>query len=141
MNLIELSLAALLFAGATVSSLQLWGAAADASQSTEHRQDQLDQMERDRLQLMGAWRQQLLPGRDCASALAQLEAVATALPAPPAPLQRQLMRSADGQMVLVRWRVVDGTINGLERLRGFTPAGLGLCDGAPAPAPAAEVTP
>lgn len=120
MNLVELSVAAVLFSAASGSSLQLWAQAASRSQQTELQQQLLERIDLDRLHLQATWRQS---GNGCGVDPAALLAQAAAVPVPPQ-LQRTVQLSADGLQVQVRWQALAAPA--LQRQRLFTPAGLGL---------------
>jgi hypothetical protein len=124
MQLVEVMVAAAVFTAASGSSLQLWSHAAVSSQAAELRQQQLDRIELDRLQLQGHWRQDLAGGTGCGITRDQLVEVASALPVPPQ-LQRELLPGDQVHSLRVRWRVA--TDPALQRERLFTAAGLGLC--------------
>ena len=136
MQLVEVSLAAVLFAAAAGSSLQLGSAAASSSQSTALRQQLQERIELDRLHLQAHWRQNAA-GLSCLDPVAGLIARAADVPPPPQ-LQRQLLPAADGEALLVQWSAGPPGEPPLQRHRWLTPAGLGLCveaSGASAPAP------
>jgi hypothetical protein len=128
MQLIEVMVAAAVFTAASGSSLQLWSRAAGTNQQAVLRQQQLERIELDRLQLLAHWRHDLASEPGCPISRAQLIAVASALPVPPQ-LQRELLSADQDGAVQVRWRAdMDPA---LQRERLFTPAGLGLCQADP----------
>jgi hypothetical protein len=124
MQLVEVMVAAAVFTAASGSSLQLWSHAAVSSQAAELRQQQLERIELDRLQLQAHWRHDLASDTGCGISRDQLVAVASALPVPPQ-LQRELLPGDQVDALRVRWRVASDPALLRERL--FTPAGLGLC--------------
>lgn len=128
MQLMEVMVAAAVFTAASGSSLQLWSRAAGTSQQAELRQQQLERIELDRLQLQAHWRQRLTTESGCAISREQLIAVASALPVPPQ-LQRDLIPADQDDALQVRWRAERDPA--LQRERLFTPAGLGLCPAEP----------
>ncbi len=97
-------------------------------QQAELRQQQLERIELDRLQLQAHWRQRLTTESGCAISPEQLIAVASALPVPPQ-LQRDLIPADQDDALQVRWRAERDPA--LQRERLFTPAGLGLCPAEP----------
>ena len=124
MNLVEVMVAAAVFAAATGSSVQLWASAASSSQRTDLQQQLLERMELDRLQLQAHWRRELLATSRCGELAAALQASATAV-MPPPQLQRSLIPAAVGDGVQVVWHALE--VPALQRQRQFTAAGLGLC--------------
>lgn len=125
MQLLEVSVAALVFAGAAASSLQLWSAAASSHQSTQLREQLLERIELDRLHLQARWRQDAA-GFRCDAPIAALTAAAAAVPPPPQ-LQRQVQPGADGGSLQLQWSAVLPGEPPLQRHRSVTPAGLGIC--------------
>lgn len=128
MQLVELMVAASLFAGAISGSLQLWSDAAATSQRLDHRQLLLERIELDRLQLMAQWRRHAVSSQLCPGDPDALVQSAAHLPPPPQ-LQRFLERQPNGPGVKVRWSVASDPT--LQRQRLFTAAGLGLCRAVP----------
>ena len=124
MQLIEVSLAAVLFTGATGGSLRLWAASGGQQQQLASRSELQERMELDRLQLQARWRQAFAPGQSCPAVEGQLEAEAARIQPPPQ-VSRALQDPADGRGVLVVWSALDQPE--LQRQRRFTAAGLGLC--------------
>ena len=124
MQLIEVSLAAVLFTGATGGSLRLWAASGGQQQQLASRSELQERMELDRLQLQARWRQAFAPGQSCPAVEGQLEAEAARIQPPPQ-VSRALKDPGDGRGVLVVWSALDQPE--LTRQRRFTAAGLGLC--------------
>lgn len=127
MQLVEVMVAATVFAMATVGSVQLWSRAALGSQQVEIHQQQGERIELDRLQLQARWQGELRQpaGPACAVTPAQLISVAERVPVPPQ-LRRDVVPVDQGSAVRVRWWVEASPAETRERL--FTAAGLGLCD-------------
>ena len=128
MQLIEVMVAAAIFTAASGSSLQLWSRAAGTTQQAEWREQQLERIELDRLQLQARWRHELAGVSGCLISRDQLIAVASVLPVPPQ-LRRELLPADQDDGLRVRWRAERDPA--LQRERLFTPAGLGLCQGEP----------
>ena len=124
MHLVEVMVAAAVFSAASGSSLQLWSHAAGSSHRAELRQQLLERIDLDRLQLQAHWRQELAGGSGCGLSSVDLVEVASALPVPPQ-LRRQVVPVQSGEGLQVRWEVADDP--GTTRERIFTLAGLGLC--------------
>jgi len=124
MQLIEVSLAAVLFTGATGGSLRLWAASGGQQQQLASRSELQERIELDRLQLQARWRQAFVPGQSCPAVEGQLEAEAARIQPPPQ-VSRALKDPGDGRGVLVVWSALDQPE--LQRERRFTAAGLGLC--------------
>jgi hypothetical protein len=124
MQLIEVSLAAVLFTAATGGSLQLWAASGSQQQQLASTNELEERIELDRLQLQAHWRQGIAPGQSCPAVLEQLEPVAARIQPPPQVL-RALHPAGDGGGVQVVWSIPGKPT--LQRQRLFTPAGLGLC--------------
>jgi len=124
MQLIEVSLAAVLFTGATGGSLRLWAASGGQQQQLASRSELQERMELDRLQLQARWRQAFAPGQSCRAVEGQLEAEAARIQPPPQ-VSRAWQDPGDGRGVLVVWSALDQPE--LQRERRFTAAGLGLC--------------
>ncbi|MHA3961038.1 hypothetical protein [Synechococcus sp. LTW-G] len=124
MQLIEVSLAAVLFTGATGGSLRLWAASGGQQQQLASRSELQERIELDRLQLQARWRQAFAPGQSCPAVEGQLEAEAARIQPPPQ-VSRALQDPADGRGVVVVWSALDQPE--LQRQRRFTAAGLGLC--------------
>ncbi len=127
MQLVEVMVAATVFAIATGSSVQLWSRAALGSQQVEMHQQQGERIELDRLQLQARWQAELRQpaGPACVVSPAQLITVAERVPVPPQ-LRRDVAPIDQGSALRVRWWVEESPAVARERL--FTPAGLGLCD-------------
>ncbi|MBV2351504.1 hypothetical protein KUL97_07260 [Synechococcus sp. HK05] len=123
MQLVEVMVAASVFAMATGSSVQLWSRAALGSQQVEMQQQQAERVELDRLQLQARWQAELRPS--CSVSPAQLITVAERVPVPPQ-LRREVVPVDQGAALQVRWWLEASPANARERL--FTAAGLGLCD-------------
>ena len=129
MQLVEVMVAATVFAMASGSSVQLWSRAAMGSQRVEFQHQQRERIELDRLQLQARWQQDLRQptgAAGCAVCRDQLITVAERVPVPPQ-LRRALLPADQADALLVRWWVEASPA--LQRERLFTPAGLGLCDG------------
>ena len=124
MQLIEVSLAAVLFTGATGGSLRLWAASGGQQQQLASRSELQERIELDRLQLQARWRQAFAPGQSCPAVEGQLEAEAARIQTPPQ-VSRALQDAGDGRGVVVVWSALDQPE--LQRERRFTAAGLGLC--------------
>ena len=128
MQLVEVMVAAAVFASASGSSLQLFAQAAGSSQQTELRQQRLERIELDRLQLLAHWRRALAGG--CAPGPEQLQALAAALPVPPQ-LQRELSAGNHPDELRMRWRFVGE--NAVVRQQLVTGIGIGGSCTAPGP--------
>ena len=124
MQLIEVSLAALLFTAASGGSLKLWAASGSQQQQLATKSELQERIELDRLQLQARWRQAIAPGQSCLAVLEQLEP-AVARIQPPPQVQRTLSPASDIRGVEVVWSAVEQPK--IQRQRRFTPAGLGLC--------------
>ncbi|WP_415399490.1 hypothetical protein [Synechococcus sp. W4D4] len=124
MQLIEVSLAAVLFTAASGGSLQLWAASGGQQKQLASRSEVEERIELDRLQLQARWRQAIAPGQTCSAVEEQLEPVAARIQPPPQ-VQRTLSPASDGRGVEVVWSGLEQPM--LERQRRFTAAGLGLC--------------
>ena len=124
MQWIEVSLAAVLFTGATGGSLRLWAASGGQQQQLASRSELQERIELDRLQLQARWRQAFVPGQSCPAVEGQLEAEAARIQPPPQ-VSRAVQDPGDGRGVLVVWSALDQPE--LQRERRFTAAGLGLC--------------
>jgi len=120
MQLVEVMVAAAVFASACGSSLQLFAQAASSTQQTELRQQRLERIELDRLQLLAHWRRAL--AGVCATGPEQLQALAAAVPALPQ-LQRELAAGDQPDELRMRWRFVGENAEVREQL--VTSAGLG----------------
>ena len=88
------------------------------------RNELIERMELDRLQLQARWRQAFPRAELCPSDAAPMLAAALKIETPPQ-LSRQVEPLRDGPGVRVVWSVP--AQQGLVRSRWFTPAGLGLC--------------
>ena len=130
MQLVEVMVAATVFTAASGSSLHLFAQAASTSQATEARQQQLERIELDRLQLQAHWLQTLAEQMLCSPSPEQLQAFAAALPPPPQ-LQRELIASDSGDGLHVRWRLSGQAAVVRERLLTAAGLGLGCTAGAP----------
>ncbi len=128
MQLVEVMVAAAVFASACGSSLQLFAQAASSTQQTELRQQRLERIELDRLQLLAHWRRAL--AGECATGPEQLQALAAAVPAPPQ-LQRELAAGDQPDELRMRWRFMGE--NAVVREQLVTSAGLGGSCTAPGP--------
>ena len=123
MPLLELMLSCVIWSGALLAGLQLWGRGAMQRQNQAQRAELLRQIERDRLQLQQRWR--ALPKRPCADAdMADFVVVADEQPMSPG-LRRVLDLSRDERGLWVRWSALEGTE--VLRQRLVTAAGLGRC--------------
>ena len=123
MPLLELMLSCVIWSGALLAGLQLWGRGAMQRQNLVQRAELLRQIERDRLQLQQRWR--ALPARPCADAdMADFVVVADEQPMAPG-LRRVLELSRDEPGLWVRWSALEGTE--VLRQRLVTAAGLGRC--------------
>ena len=103
MQLVEVMVAATMFAAASGSSLQLFAQVASSTQQTELRQQRLERIELDRLQLAAQWRRALAAA--CATSPEQLQALAAAVPAPPQ-VQREVLAGEQPDELRLRWRFV-----------------------------------
>lgn len=136
MQLVEVLVAASVFTAAAGGSLQLFAQAASSSQQGELRQQQLERVDFDRLQLQAHWRRQLQARLSCTDGADLLQAMAAELPPPPQ-VHREVLKGDNAHELRLRWRM-DGN-SPLVRERLVTIAGLGLCSPALAPAaPALE---
>ncbi|UPM51182.1 hypothetical protein MY494_05330 [Synechococcus sp. A10-1-5-1] len=124
MQLIEVSLAAVLLTAASGGSLQLWAASGGQQKQLASRSEVEERIELDRLQLQARWRQAIAPGQTCSAVEEQLEPVAARIQPPPQ-VQRTLSPASDGRGLEVVWSGLEQPM--LERQRRFTAAGLGLC--------------
>ena len=123
MPLLEVMLSGVIWSGALVAGLQLWGRGAMKQQSTASRVELMHQIERDRLQLQQRW--WALPERSCADAdMGSFVVVANEQPTAPG-LRRVLELSTAEPGLWVRWSALEGTE--VLRQRFVTAAGLGLC--------------
>lgn len=122
MQIVEVMVAAAVFTAASGSSLQLFAQAASRTQETEARQQRLERIELDRLQLQAHWRRQLQGSTACATSPEQLRALAAAVPVPPQ-LQREVAVGEQPDELRLRWRF-DGE-PAVVRERLVTTAGLG----------------
>ena len=122
MQLVEVMVAAAVFTAASGSSLQLFAQAAGSSQQAELRQQRIERIELDRLQLQAHWRRELEATDACALSAEELRALAAALPAPPQ-VQRELLLSDQPDELRLRWRFTGEPAVVRERL--VTTAGLG----------------
>ena len=132
MQLVEVLVASGLFALASGSSLQLWGQLGRGVQQSELREQILQRIEIDRLQLEARWRADLQPSPQCMGQTQAMEALAALLPVPPQ-LQRSIAQGDQPGELRVHWRAV--THLSLERERWFSAAGLGLCSSIDPPQP------
>ena len=123
MPLLEVMLSCVIWSGALLAGLQLWGRGAMQQQNLVQRAELLRQIERDRLQLQQRWR--ALPDRPCADPdMADFVVVADEQPMAPG-LRRVLELSRDEPGLWVRWSALEGTE--VLRQRLVTAAGLGRC--------------
>jgi hypothetical protein len=122
MHLLEVMVAATVFTAASGSSLQLFAQAASRSQAADLRQQQLERIELDRLQLEAHWRHELDASYSCAVSPEQLRAWAARVPVPPQ-IQRELLAGDQIDELRLRWRL-DGQ-SAVVRERLVTTAGLG----------------
>ena len=129
MQFVEVMVAASVFTAAAGGSLQLFAQAASSSQQGELRQQQLERVEFDRLQLQAHWRRELQAQdqRSCPVGSDQLQVLAAQLPPPPQ-VQRELLMGEKADELRLRWRVDVQAAPVRERL--VTGAGLGLCSAA-----------
>ena len=123
MPLLEVMLSCVIWSGALLAGLQLWGRGAMQRQNQAERAELLRQIERDRLQLQQRWR--ALQARPCADHdMDDFIVVANAQPMAPG-LRRVLELSRDEAGLWVRWSALEGTE--VLRQRLVTAAGLGRC--------------
>lgn len=122
MHLLEVMVAATVFTAASGSSLQLFAQAASRSQTAELRQQQLERIELDRLQLQAHWRRELAASDTCAVSPEQLSRWAATVPVPPQ-IQRELLAGDQSDELRLRWRLEGQPAVVRERL--VTTAGLG----------------
>jgi hypothetical protein len=130
MQIVEVMAAAAVFTAASGSSLQLFAQAASRTQESEARQQRLERIELDRLQLQAHWRRQLAGSTACVTSPEQFRALAAAVPVPPQ-LQREVEVGEQPDELRLRWRF-DGE-PAVVRERLFTTAGLGASCSAVAP--------
>ena len=130
MQLVEVLVAGVVFTAASGSSLQLFAQAASSSQQTELRQQRLERIELDRLQLQAHWHRELVGAETCAISAEQLKALAAAVPAPPQ-LLREVVLGEQPDELRLRWRFAGEP--GVVRERLVTTAGLGTSCTASAP--------
>ena len=123
MPLLEVMLSCVIWSGALLAGLQLWGRGAMQRQNQAERAELLRQVERDRLQLQQRWR--ALPERPCADPdMVDFVVVADEQPRAPG-LRRVLELSRDEPALWVRWSAMEDTE--VLRQRLVTAAGLGRC--------------
>jgi len=130
MQLVEVMVAAAVFTAASGSSLQLFAQAAGGSQQAELRQQRIERIELDRLQLQAHWRRALEGVAVCAIGSEQLRELAASVPAPPQ-VQRELVPGEQPDELWLRWRFEGETAVVRERL--VTTAGLGTSCTVPVP--------
>ena len=136
MALVEVMVAAAVFTAASCGSLQLFAQAADNSQQTELRQQRLERIELDRLQLQAHWRRALSGVAPCSVTPEQLKALASSVPTPPQ-VHREVVAGEQADEIRLRWRF-DGE-PAVVRERLLTTAGLGASCNANAPLTDSEV--
>lgn len=124
MQLIEVSLAAVIFTAASGASLQLAAVGAAQQHQVVLRSVLEERIELDRLQLQARWRQAIEPGQVCTAVDGQLADLADRIQPPPQ-LQREVLSVSDRRGIQVAWSALDQPT--LQRSRRFTAAGLGLC--------------
>ena len=123
MPLLEVMLSCVIWSGALLAGLQLWGRGAMQRQNQAEGAELLRQIERDRLQLQQRWR--ALAERPCADPdMADFVVVANAQPMAPG-FRRVLELSTKEPGLWVRWSALDDTE--VLRQRLVTAAGLGRC--------------
>ena len=132
MQLVEVLVASGLFALASGSSLQLWGQLGRGVQQGELREQMLQRIEIDRLQLEARWRADLQPSPQCLGKAEAMQALAASLPVPPQ-LQRSIALSSQPEELRVHWQAAAEPH--LVRERWFSAAGLGLCSPIDPPQP------
>jgi hypothetical protein len=132
MQLVEVLVASGLFALASGSSLQLWGQLGRGVQQGELREQMLQRIEIDRLQLEARWRADLQPSPQCHGQAQAMEGLAASLPVPPQ-LQRSIALSSQPEELRVHWQAA--AMPHLVRERWFSAAGLGLCSPIDPPQP------
>lgn len=130
MQLVEVMVAAAVFTAASGSSLQLFAQAAGSSQQAELRQQRIERIELDRLQLQAHWRRELEAADACALSAEELRALAASLPVPPQ-VQREVVLSDQLDELRLRWRFTGEP--GVVRERLVTTAGLGTSCTVPVP--------
>jgi Tfp pilus assembly protein PilV len=126
MNLVEVLVAAVVFAGACGGSVQIVATSVGSLQRAVGQQGQMDGIDQDLLQLQARWRQEAAknqPFSPCTAALAPMAEVAAQQPVP-AGVSRDLRPTADGLGLELISRVQNATV---ERHRLFSPAGFGFC--------------
>ena len=136
MALVEVMVAAAVFTAASCGSLQFFAQAADNSQQTELRQQRLERIELDRLQLQARWRRALSGVATCDVTPEQLKALAAVVPTPPQ-VYREVVAGEQADEIRLRWRF-DGE-PAVVRERLLTTAGLGASCNANAPLTDSEV--
>jgi hypothetical protein len=124
MQLVEALVASTVFTVSAGAALQISAAAAASSLSSRAREQALEQIEQDRVQLQGLWRQSLAQPIECGQALAVMEAQAARFP-PPSGVERQLQRSPEAGVLEIRWQL--SASPAVQRRRLVSPLGLGLC--------------
>lgn len=125
MQLVEVMVAAAVFTTACGSSLKLFAGTASSTQQAELRQQSIERIELDRLQLQAHWRRDLAGSAACAANAEQLAALASSIPAPPL-LEREVLAGEQPDELRLRWRLVGEPTVVRERL--VTTAGMGaLC--------------
>ncbi len=130
MQLVEVMVAAAVFTTACGSSLKLFAGTASSTQQTELRQQSIERIELDRLQLQAHWRRDLAGAAACAASAEQLAALASSVPAPPL-LEREVLAGEQSDELRLRWRLVGEPTVVRERL--VTTAGMGAVCAADGP--------
>jgi hypothetical protein len=124
MPLVEALVASTVFAVAAGGALQITAATAAGSLSGRARDQALERLEQDRLQLQGQWRRVVTAPLSCQQALAAMEVLAAGLRSPEG-VQRQVRRSPDLEALVISWQV--SGMPQVQRQRLVSPLGLGLC--------------
>lgn len=130
MQLVEVMVAVAVFTAASSSSMQLLAQAAGRSQQAELRQQRIERIELDRLQLQAHWRRALEGVEACAIRAEQLRDLAASVAVPPQ-LQRELVPAEAPDELWLRWRLSGEAAVVRERL--VTKAGLGNYCAGPLP--------
>jgi hypothetical protein len=124
MQLVEALVASTVFALSAGGALQISAGTAAGTLSSRAREQALERIEHDRLQLQGQWRAALAQPMPCDAALAAMEAISAAQPPPPG-VQRALARSGSADLLEIRWQLEQTPE--LQRRRLISPLALGLC--------------
>lgn len=124
MQLVEALVASSVFAISAGAALQISAGSAAGTLNTRAREQALERIEQDRLQLQAHWRAALAQPMACAAALAVMEAI-SASQAAPAGVSRSVQRSGQAELLEISWALEQAPQ--LQRRRLISPLALGLC--------------